>query len=182
MSNKTHKGLTALAALQTKLGNESYLDVIHEGGYCWKAYFSFGEPAVEKSIEAIKKELLIPLPVAYEQFLLHYDGAVLYYDNNYGQWGFQLYGTKDLLAQDKRWKAYYEGILSSTYMVFAKSMGDVDILLLDTSQTVEDGEDCCVIDGNSGDPPHMWRGAARSFSDWLDRLVVAQGAKYWRWY
>jgi len=56
------------------------------------------------------------------------------------------------------------------------------ISFYDTSQPVDEGNDCRVIDGDSGYLPQEWKAVARSFGDWLDRLVVAQGTKYWRWH
>ena len=175
-------GLNALAVLRQKLDEAAGLEVIHEGGYLWKAHFRFENPAQAEDIEAIKAQLGLPLPLAYEQFLLQCDGALLYYDREYGQWGFQLYGTKDLVVQNERWRKYYEDEWVSSYLAIAKSKGDSDVLVLDTAQVVDNGRDCRVLDGDSGYPVQEWEIAARSFSDWLDRLVVAQGAKYWQWY
>jgi SMI1 / KNR4 family (SUKH-1) len=182
MTTKAYDGLTALATLRSKLDTASYLEVIHEGGYAWKAHFVFNNPAMVEAIEVVKGKLQLPLLIAYEQFLLHYDGALLYHADVYGQWGFRLYGTKDLLTTSMHKKKPYGNDWPPAYLVFAESLGDADLLVLDTAQTVNEGKDCRVIDGDSGYPPHMWKGAARSFGDWLDRLVVAQGAKYWRWY
>ncbi len=182
MAENRYNGLTALTALRRMLDGDSYLEVIHEGGYIWKAHFTFGPSATMQDIEAIRQQLQLPLPPTYEQFLLHYDGALLYYDNVYGQWGFKLYGTKDLVTANIRRKQPYGSDWPSAYLIFAESLGDSDLLILDTAQPVNEGRDYRVIDGNSSDPPHRWTAAARSFGDWLDRLVVAQGAKYWRWY
>jgi len=182
MENNRYAGLTALAVLQRKLDSASYLEVIHEGGYCWKAHFTFEAPAVVKDIEVIKGELQLPLPPTYQQFLLSCNGALLYHDNKYGQWGFRLYGTKNLFTENARWRERYEEDWPPAYLAFAESLGDADLLVLDTAHPVDEDTDCRVIDGDSGYLPREWRGAARSFSDWLDRLVVAQGAKYWRWY
>jgi len=182
MTEDRHRGLAALKALQQRLDPTSHMEVIHEGGYCWKAHFAFAAPATVEDLEVIKERLWLPLPFAYEQFLLYCNGAVLYHDDISGQWGFRLYGTRDLLMENARCKDLYEEDWSSAYIAIAESLGDADLVVLDTAQPVEEGRDCRVIDGDSDDPPHLWTAAARSFSDWLDRLVVAQGAKYWRWY
>jgi len=182
VSEGSYDGLAALKVLQSKLDTTLHLEVIHEGGYCWKAHFSFNDPASVEDLEVIKRQLTMPLPLAYEQFLLHCNGALLYHDDVYGQWGFQLYGTRDLLMANASFKERYGNDWPPAYLVFAKSLGDVDRLILDTAQPVDNGRDCRVIDGDSGYRPQEWRVAARSFGDWLDRLVVAQGAKYWRWF
>src|SRR5438552_4122609 len=102
-----YDGLTALAALWRKLDETSYLEVIQEGGYLWKARFIFYPPATIEAIEEVKRQLRLPLPFAYEQFLLHYDGALLHHDDVYGQWGFRLYDTKDLLTTSMHKKKPY---------------------------------------------------------------------------
>ena len=185
MTKNEYNGLTALAAVRAKLDADSYLEVIQEGGYCWKAHFTFGDPATVEAVEEVKKQLkeqfYLPLPPAYEQFLLHYNGALLYYDDIYGQWGFRLYGTSELISKNTLWRSLYDG-WSPDYLVFAECLGDSDLLLLDTKQRSNLTGESYVLDGDTGYPVKTWRVIARSFGDWLDRLVVVQGAKYWRWY
>jgi SMI1 / KNR4 family (SUKH-1) len=180
MRKNTYDGLTALAVLRSKLDASSSLEVIHENGHNWRAHFTFQGPAKAADIGEIKRSLHVPLPPAYERFLFHYDGALLYSDDVYGQWGFQVYGTKDLLVAQRKVQKRFGEDWPPTYLAFAESRGDADLLLLDTAQYVNES-DCRVIDGDSDDHPRDWTVAARSFGDWLDRLVVAQGAKYWRW-
>lgn len=182
MARKGHDGLTALVSLRSILDEKSSLEVIHENGYLWKAYFTFHDPAKLEDVTKLREQLNVLLPRAYENFLLHYDGAVLYYDDDYGQWGYQLYGTSDLIARNQHWKKRYGTDWPSTYLAFAESFGDADLLILDTNQLTSEGNDCRVIDGDSGYLPSRWTAIVPGFGDWLDRLVVAQGAKYWRWY
>ncbi len=182
MTKDGYSGLAALKTLQQRLDPTSHLKVIHEGGYSWKAHFEFNAPATRGDLEVIKGQLWLPIPSHYEQFLLYCNGALLYHDDRYGQWGFRLYGTQDLFVENVRCKELYGEDWSSAYLAFAESLGDADLLVLDTAQLKDEGRDCRVVDGNGDDPPPLWKAAARSFSDWLDRLVVAQGAKYWRWY
>jgi hypothetical protein len=156
--------------------------VIHEGGYCWKAHFTSNDPARPESLEVLKRQLPMLLPVNYERFLRQYDGALLYKDDEYGQWGFKLYGTMELISANTDFKKRYKDNWPLAYLVFAESLGDADGLILDTAQPADKGKDCRVIDGDSGEPLTEWVAAAPSFGKWLERLVVAQGAKYWRWY
>ena len=171
----------SIAVLIQKVGLEGFAEVIHEGGYVWKPYFKFSPPATEDSLNEVEKKLGLPLPVVYRQFLHQHDGALLYYDNEYGQWGFLLYGTENLVIKNLQWKKRYDTDWRPTFFAFAESMGDADLLLFDLGQPINDGQDCIVIDGDSGYRVHNWTAAAPSFSKWIDWLVVAQGAKYWRW-
>lgn len=182
MTRKGYDGLKALTTLRAKLDAESFLEVIHEGGYPWRAKCTFNAPATREAIVALRERLNVPLPRAYEQFLLYANGAVLYYDDEYGQWGFHLYGTDDLLLKNKHRQEPYGKDWLAPHLLFAESFGDADLLILDTSQPTSEGNDCRIIDGDSGYLPSTWSAIAPGFGDWLDRLVVAQGAKYWRWY
>ena len=155
MSKDGNSGLNALKVLQQKLDPTSHLEVIHEGGYIWKAHFEFEVPAKGEDLEVIKGQLWLPLPSAYEQFLRHCNGALLYHDDRHGQWGFRLYGTKDLLIENARWKEVYEENWPLAYIAFAESLGDADLLVLDTAQPTGKGRDCRVIDGNGDDPPSL---------------------------
>jgi hypothetical protein len=175
-------GIAALKALRLKLDATSHLEVIHEGGYCWKAFFRFLPPATQEEIDTIKRQIGVPLPSAYEQFLKDCNGAMLYQDDVYGQWGFHLYGTRELLSKNRERKKPYGEKWPDPFLIFAESLGDADLLVLDISRYMQDRKDCEVVDGESGYGPDEWKMIAHGFSDWLDRLVVAQGAKYWRWY
>ncbi len=180
MSEKISNGLKAVTFLQSRLDASSHLEVLNEGAHYWKAYFSFAQRAYKDQLEPIKRRW--ELPPTYEQFLLHHNGALLYYDDVYGQWGYQLYNTEELIAKNEQWQHIYEDDWSPTFLVFAESFGDTDLLLIDTKQPSNVSGESYVIDGDVAYPSSEWRRIARSFSEWLDRLIVAQGAKYWRWY
>ncbi len=180
MMQNRHDGLTALKLVQSKLDPSSHLGVISEGGHEWNAYFSFNAPATQENLEGLAKRW--KLPSTYEQFLAYCDGAVLYKDDIYGQWGYYLYGTHELKQANEYYRNMYEEQWLATYLAFGRSLGDRDLLLIDTSQCMIELKECYVIDGNSESLPQTWSPIARSFGGWLDYLVVAQGAKYWRWF
>ncbi len=182
MTRRGYDGLKALASLRAKLDAESFLEVMHEGGHLWKAHFTFGPPATREAIEETKRQLQVPFPTSYEKFLLYCDGALLYYDTECGQWGFQLYGTKDLFSMNTERRIPYENEWPSHYLIFGASRGDSDLLVLDTAHQSNEEGYYPVIDGEGGYSPAEWVVIAPDFGIWLDRLVVAQGAKYWRWY
>lgn len=180
MTRNSQDGLNAIKAVQSKLDSSSHLEVLSERGRRWKAYFSFSSPASEESLTPVLTKWR--LPPTYQQFLLYSNGALLYNDDVYGQWGFQLYGVDELLPKNDLWRGLYSDGWSPSYLVFAESLGDSDLLLLDTERFSNIDEECYVTDGDTGYPVRTWRTIAPSFGVWLGRLVVAQGAKYWRWY
>lgn len=180
MSDSSYsRGINALKLLRSLLDETSHVEVISEKAYQWVAHFSFQPPAQAEEIMPIKARW--ELPSSYEQFLLYSNGAFLYHEDIYGQWGFQLYGTHELLDKNMQWQGLYDDWVSS-YLAFAESLGDSDILLLDTARISPLTKEGCVVDGDTGYSAPTWRVIAPSFGHWLDRLVVAQGAKYWRWY
>ena len=180
MMQNIYDGLTALKRVQSKLDPSSHLAVLSEGGQEWNAYFSFHAPATKENVEELARRWV--LPPTYEQFLLYCDGAVLYKDDIYGQWGYHLYGTQEIVKANTYYGSIYEEQWLSSYLTFGRSLGDRDLLLMDTSQCTVESKECYVIDGNSECLPQEWSPIARNFGAWLDYLVVAQGAKYWRWF
>src|SRR5579863_1083146 len=137
-----NQGIAALAVLRSKLDATSHLEVIHEGGYSWKAFFHFQEAGTKEEIEMVKTQMGLSLPTAYEQFLVFCNGAQLYNDNVYGQWGFHFYGTRELLSKNLERKRPYGEAWPVSYLIFAESLGDADLLVLDVSQNTKEGKDC----------------------------------------
>ena len=181
MANNHNDGVTALVALRQALDANSSLSVIGEGGYQARAYFAFAAPAQLQEIEQTQQKLLVTLPLAYRTFLLYCNGARLYYPSP-AIWGFQLYGTSELAVKNTEWRSLYGEQWPAAALAFGEWMADPIPLVMDTNQPTEDGSDCAVMDGDGEDTPDEWTRAAPGFGDWLDRLVVAQGAAYWRWY
>src|SRR6266568_8765363 len=136
----------SLEVLKKIVDENGCCKVIQEGGYVWEANCSFNPPATKDEIAELKKQLDSPLPLSYEWFLLKFNGAVLFYDKAYGQWGFKLYGADNLIAKNTMWKKRYGSDWKQTYLAFAESFGDADLLVLDTAKLTKDGNDCAVID------------------------------------
>lgn len=182
MGTATPKELASLVALQTLLDGRSSMKVIHPGGFVWDASFTFELPASEDAVADLENKLPTALPASYRAFLLHHDGAILYCDDAFGQWGYKLYGTNELLDRNAAWRQMYGEDWLSSMIVFAETIGDLDLLAFDTTYEHVIRPDYVVVDGDSAKRPTEWRVIVQSFATWLDRLIVAQGAKYWRWY
>lgn len=173
-------GVSALDALRALLGPNDHAQVIHPGGHLWDAYFTFGNPATEEEISKVEAALAISLPEAYKRFLSRFNGCVLYQDRVYDQWGVRVYGTRELNSENSRWRAMHGDEWLSSYVAVADTVGDLDVLVLDTGHQSRGGVDCFVLDGNASERPGKWDVASIGFGPWLDHLVCAQGAKYWR--
>ncbi len=119
------------------------------------------------------------LPKEYINFIKITNGAVLFKDDEYGQWGFEFLpiGEMKEVSETIR-KIGYE--LPESSFVVARCYGDGDVIVIDTVKAKNN--EAYVIDGDEGYVFDKWKPIARKFDDFVDRLIVAQGAKYWRWY
>lgn len=174
-------GLSAIEALRSRLSVDGFLAVIHPGGHVWEARCSFASPATEPDISVIEAHLEAVIPKALRDLLLCYNGITLYEDMEYGQWGFRICGTEELLSLNSDLRQRFAEQWPPNFLAFARELSDLDVLILDTGRPTAEGEDCRVVDGDSEYEPSEWRTASISFGAWVDHLVVAQGAKYWRW-
>jgi hypothetical protein len=171
-----------LAALRRRLDASGSFPVSHEQGYAWMAKFAWRAGATEDRLNTLQSQSVVELPRSYSDFLRESDGAVLFFDEQYSQWGYRLYGTDDIAEKQRYWSRIFAWDWSPTFLVFGESLGDADIMLFDTRHPTRDGMDAAVLDGESGRTPSQWRWMAPGFVVWLERLIVAQGAKYWRWW
>jgi hypothetical protein len=62
----------------------------------------------------------------------------------------------------------------------SKWTGDGDMLLFDINKSNEN-ERNYIIDGDQGYQTDEWDYIKGDFENRIDRLIVAQGTKYWRW-
>lgn len=82
----------------------------------------------------------------------------------------------EITQQVKEW-GYF---LKPNFLVYATWLGDLDVLIFDLDRVRGDDKNY-IIDGEQGEKVEKWRSITGDFSTWLDRFIVAQGAKYWRW-
>jgi hypothetical protein len=168
-----------LQALRDGQKASSHFEVLHEGGYKWEASFEWQTPASIEHIRHLRESINIAIPNSYESFLSFSNGATLYKDDTFGQWGFLLYSVENLIYKRAMWREILG--LPPQFLVFCECLGDADLLILDTDQPTPDGLDCAVVYAEEAVPVSAYRVVGRSFREWLDHLVVAQGAKFWCW-
>lgn len=173
--------VAAVDAVRQLLGSSNSMKVIHPGGHLWDAHFSFAAGASTTEIQAVEASLGFSLPESYKRFLYQYNGCVLYKDEEYGQWGVQVYGTRDLASENVRLRDENGEYWIANYLVFARMLGESDVLVMEMGKPARDGEDNVVLDGDAELVPKHWPVAAQDFGIFIDHLVCAQGARYWRW-
>lgn len=176
-----NRAIAAIMGLRALLGSAPELHALRSGGTLVTVTFTFGPPAPPDAIEQVEHDLHLSLPIVYREFLAHYDGAVLYAEPPHYQRGFRLFGTQNLVAGNTALRGMHETGWIPGRLACAECFGVADYLVLDPQQPTQDGRDCAVLDAFSGTRPSDWKSAAKSFGEWLDHLVIAQGAAYWLW-
>mgnify|MGYP002682481501 CR=1 FL=1 len=175
------KQLSEAISLLRRRTTRKQLEVIH-AHYVWTAGFEWREGASVEDIVQLEETLHRKLPADYAMFLLESNGAVLYKDVKYGQWGFYLYGTHELAAKNQQWSESLRGRWSNTFIAFAETFGDANALIFDTNQPTLDGTSFAVLEATAYEPAEDWPRASRSFQEWFQHLITAQGDKFWTWH
>lgn len=85
-----------LACLKQRLDTSRQADFFHEEGHIATLRFDWQSGASSDELLATEQALNIKFPQVYRRFLQETNGAVLFYDVQYGQWGYQLFGTDEL--------------------------------------------------------------------------------------
>ncbi len=178
---KIEKMFAGISLLRQRLSADGQCEVAHSGRL-WVASFEWFPLATTETIVETQRQLGKSLPKDYVAFVSHItNGAVMFYDVQYGQWGFKIYSTGELLEKQHLWQHSLEGKWKPHFVAFAESYGDEHVLAFDLKRPTSNGISCAVIQGSPYDPVEYWPVASASFNEWLDHLVTAQGAKYWEW-
>lgn len=171
----------SIALLRKRLSSKSQLEVTH-AAYVWTASFGWNEPVKSSEINDIEYTLGFRLPEDYKAFLTNVsNGATLYYDVYYGQWGYKLYGLEDLISKQAYWQYGVLGKWPPIFIAFAELYGEANVMLFNVNKPSNDSTGYAVLEGNAYEPMTDWPMASRSFHEWMDHLITAQGDKYWDW-
>lgn len=170
----------SINSLQKGLGGNNTLQVIHPGAI-WAASFTWNAPN-EYIVENLEELKVKDLPKDLIEFWSHIsDGAILYFDQKYGQWGYRIYSSLELVDQQEQWKHLFGDVWGSNFVAIGEVIDDVHPIIAKTDELSMDNLGCSLYEGNPLDPIKYWARMASSFHEWLDRLITAQGAKYWDW-
>jgi len=180
-NNFNHAVFTSILSLKKVLGDRNTLQIVHPDSI-WIASFSWGEPISQSQMDLVDGRIEIQIP---KDLILFWsqisDGALLYYDQKYGQWGYKIYGSKEILDQQSRWKNLFRDRWSPNLTAIGETIDDTHPLIAIFGHNDHEEMDYALFEGNPLDPIDYWKKMAASFSEWIDRLITAQGAKYWDW-
>jgi len=170
-----------LSIFQKQLvGNQ--LSVLHKNT-SWTASFEWFKPANLEQIQEVEQQLSLALPQDYKMFLNEIsNGAILFHDKEYGQWGFKLFGTKELVEMQTKWKNSLPIDWNTRLIAYGELFGEANALVFDLRKPTKDSLSCRVLESNAYDEFKDWTVLSRSFHEWLEHLIIAQGNKYWLWF
>ena len=164
-------------SLKDRLCENSTLKVQHAGGELYMTYFSWRQPANKDKINNLQENSGWRLPRDFIEFLLVSDGASLFC-NKMDESRVELYSVNEI-------NEYYEdyakgdGYLRTyppEWVMIGEYSGYGEYFFID-SKKVKDGENRCMINVSVGNIISM----EIDFTTWLDRLIVAQGERFWLW-
>jgi hypothetical protein len=169
-----------LYQLQKQLA-DNQLTVIHSG-ISWVTSFEWFPPVSHEEIQKVETQLSCSLPQDYKKFLTDVsNGAILFYDKEYGQWGYKLFNVMEILEKQYEWEKNLPRTWKSGLIAFGELFGEANVLVFDLRRPTNDSLSCMVLEGNAYDELSNWAILSRSFHEWLDHLITAQGDKYWLW-
>jgi hypothetical protein len=172
---------TSVLALRKVIGDSDVLQIIHPGAV-WNASFVWNPPIALSVVKSLELLLEKDLPQDYVIFLTQIsDGALLYYDSKYGQWGYRIYCTQEINERQARWKDVFADSWMQSFLAIGKIVDEDHPIIVDNEVRSQDGLGNQLIEGNPLDPLEYWLRMSSSFHEWLDHLITAQGAKFWDW-
>ncbi|MGZ4122655.1 MAG: SMI1/KNR4 family protein [Tumebacillaceae bacterium] len=165
-------GIELFDRLVRSLQNDELIVHDEEGSHTVR--FSLNPPAQVGDIEKGESKLGVSLPKSYREFLLRYNGGRIYDYKGLG--GFELMGTEEIELETNSMKAVYEEDWLDSLLVFATCIGEGDFLSFscDVSNT-----EYQVLDCYHDDKPSNWLVISNSFDEWIKRVVLHNGEKFW---
>ena len=147
------------------------------GGTEIRTHVAVNPPATLASVEACERELGLPLPPSYRQFLLRWDGARLYHDDQ-GAYAVRLLGCNDLVRENQTMASWPPHKRASILPFAWVPATGGDRLGFNASVPASEYP---VVDCHQALSPVHWlqRTIAESFSHWLRKFVEGRGQYFW---
>ena len=148
-------------------------DALHRGRRC---PFSLAcRFAVEPMDVSVRHSLELPDSVL--EFWRITRHAVLFEDQDYGQWGLEILGLTEALQATTRQRVARPQDFTACDLVLGRFLGDSDLLVIACDP--DRSNFGSVMIGLPIDRRSSWPTVASSFGEFLLRFVEAQGDKYW---
>jgi len=172
---------SAITSLKKVLGDNDTLQIIHPDSI-WTAAFVWNDPIDKDQMNMTEIINQFAIPEDLIKFWMQIaNGATLYYDRKYGQWGYKIYSSTELQNQQLRWKQLVGENWSSNIIAIGEIIDDVHPIIAMFNNESNEYRSYVLYEGNPLDPIGFWVKMAGSFHEWVDCLITAQGAKFWDW-
>lgn len=162
--------IKTLDSLNKRLSQNKVLTIQQELGFITEVSFSFEKPAESSEIALLEKQLNIRLPKDFKEFLLQSNGADLFTNEKEGT----MYEVLNLssikenyedMDYPEKWFPIAYGMDGEVLIINSKEIPSNQYLYwLEVGESFEDALPLKI-----------------NFEIWLDRLIMAQGSKFWYW-
>ncbi|WP_025029019.1 SMI1/KNR4 family protein [Caldalkalibacillus mannanilyticus] len=159
-----------IESLKKRLNTSSQLTIQNEEGNISHVEFKFNPPKKQDEISIFENISSWLIPEDLKTFLLIHNGAILFNDIECGG------GIEILSLED--YKEQHLDYMPSTWYPIAYYHGDC--LLVD-SDRCRAGRNDYLVYHESCTSVEDAKYLNLNFEIWLDRIIIAQGAKYWTW-
>lgn len=123
------------------------------------------------------ESLSVPLANGIRDFWAVAQRADLFKDQQYGQWGIEILSPIDAAAETRRQLRERPHDFQPSDLVVGRFFGDSDLIVLRCDNSGSDFGSVRIA--LPLDPRADWPQVAESFDEFLERLMTAQGDKYW---
>jgi len=137
---------------------------------------SFECPSTEERLKAVMN--IVSLPQSLLDFWRSNDGASLFEDHEYGQWGLRIFTTLDSISKTANFMTERPAECRSGDLVIGEFLGDSDQLIIRCDRTLPDYGS--VLVALPLDARDVWDVAAASLETFLTTYASTHGEKFWR--
>ena len=118
------------------------------------------------------------LPAEILEFWSHSNGAILFGERNYGQWGLEILAIERILPATAEYRSERPKDFKEGDVVVGKFIGDSELLVIRTDKQCEDYGAVTVVDPI--DRRSDWFVVAKNFTTFLAEFARSEGEKYWQ--
>lgn len=119
----------------------------------------------------------VKLPSSLELFYSLSNGAELFKDEEYGQWGLKIYDLNSLNEATEYYKNERKNDYLKGDLIIGEFYGDSECLLVRCDPESEDYGLVLVV--LPIDPRDEWYIVARDFEEFIEKFYIYQGDKFW---
>lgn len=111
------------------------------------------------------------------EFYKFFNGAILFEDAIYGQWGLKLYSFQEAFESTEIYEKNRSNEVQKGDLIVGEFIGDSDLLLVRCDKLADDFGTSIVV--NPIDFRSEWDVVEKNFSEFIYKYCLLQGDKYW---